>query len=59
MKINFKFKSAIFNALFNEDYLLKGCIGMSKYEKGSFIEPHNDNGGYLYQDENIIDQYHV
>lgn len=24
---------------------------MSKYGKGSFIEQHNDNGGYLYQDE--------
>ncbi len=61
-KLNFKFKSAIFNqqikrflfifnALFNEDYLFNGCIGMSKYEKGSFIETHNDNSGYLYQDE--------
>ena len=58
----FEFKSAIFNqqikrflfifnALFKEDYLFDGCIGMSKYEKGSFIEKHNDKGGYLFQDE--------
>lgn len=60
--LNFKFNNIIltqqikrllfiFNALFREDYLFNGCIGMSKYNKGSYIDKHTDHGGYIYKDE--------
>lgn len=41
----------LFNNLFQHKYLFNGCIGMSKYTKGSFIDEHTDHGGYIHNDK--------